>query len=195
VAILAGDGLQAEAFAVVAREPVTDEPSVVSRKLRALRVLADAAGSTGMVGGQAIDLQAAGQAPGHPLTLDGDGLRGMHARKTGALITASAVGGAIMAGADDAVVTRVQRFGSLIGLAFQIVDDVLDVESDTATLGKSAGKDAASAKPSYPSLFGLERSRTMAAECVRDAKTTLSDAGLTDGWLGPIADWIVGRRN
>jgi geranylgeranyl pyrophosphate synthase len=195
IAILAGDGLQAEAFALVAREPVTSEPSIMERKVRALGVLATAAGSIGMVGGQAIDLQAAGQAPGYPLALDGEGLRGMHARKTGALITASAVTGAIMAGGSESDVSHVQRFGALIGLAFQIVDDVLDVESDTATLGKSAGKDAASAKPSYPSLFGLERSKTMAAECVRDAKATLHDAGLADGWLAPIADWIVGRRN
>jgi farnesyl diphosphate synthase len=100
-----------------------------------------------------------------------------------------------MAGADDAVVPQIQRFGNLIGLAFQIVDDILDVESDTATLGKSAGKDAASAKPSYPSLFGLDRSRTMAADCVGEAKTILHDARLEQGWLGPIADWIVGRRN
>jgi geranylgeranyl pyrophosphate synthase len=195
IAILAGDGLQAEAFALVAREPATEEPAIVARKTRACRILADAAGSTGMVGGQALDLQAAGQAPGHALTLDGEGLRGMHARKTGALITASAVGGAVMAGADDALVTRVQRFGNLIGLAFQIVDDILDVESDTVTLGKSAGKDAASAKPSYPSLFGLDRSRTMAAECVREAKSILREARLENSWLGPIADWIVGRRN
>jgi geranylgeranyl diphosphate synthase, type II len=195
IAILAGDGLQAEAFALVVREPATTDASIVERKVRALGVLAGAAGPIGMVGGQALDLQAAGQAPGYPLTLDGEGLRGMHARKTGALITASAVGGAIMAGGSDIDVSHMQRFGTLIGLAFQIVDDVLDVESDTATLGKSAGKDAASAKPSYPSLFGLERSKTMAADCVRDAKAALADAGLADGWLGPIADWIVGRRN
>src|SRR6202023_1950027 len=88
IAILAGDALQAEAFALLAREPVTSDPPIVARKLRVVRVIADAAGSTGMVGGQAIDLQAAGQAVGHELTLDAEGLRGMHARKTGALITA-----------------------------------------------------------------------------------------------------------
>ena len=89
IAILAGDGLQAEAFGLLAREPVTNDPPIIARKLRVVRVIAEAAGSTGMVGGQAIDLQAAGQAPGHELTLDADGLRGMHARKTGAVMSCS----------------------------------------------------------------------------------------------------------
>jgi geranylgeranyl pyrophosphate synthase len=129
------------------------------------------------------------------VTLDADGLRAMHARKTGALITASAVAGAIMAGAGDEELEAVARYGSLIGLAFQIVDDVLDVEGDAATLGKSAGKDAAGAKPSYPALFGVDRSREMARDCVRDAVTVLSAQGIVEGWLAPIAGWIVGRRN
>ena len=107
IAILAGDGLQAEAFGLLAREPATDDPIIVARKLRALGVIARAAGATGMVGGQAIDLQAAGQAAGHALTLDGEGLRGMHARKTGALITASAVSGSVMAGGDDRLVAAI----------------------------------------------------------------------------------------
>ena len=195
IAILAGDALQAEAFALVAREPVTDEPAIVARKLRALGVIANAAGSTGMVGGQAIDLQAAGQAPGHVVTLDAEGLRAMHARKTGALITASAASGAIMAGATDAQLAAVTRYGTLVGLAFQIVDDVLDVEGDAQTLGKSAGKDAARAKPTYPQLFGLERSRQIAADCVTEASAVLAGQGLTEGWLGPIAGWIVERRS
>jgi geranylgeranyl diphosphate synthase type II len=100
IAILAGDGLHAEAFTLLAREPVSSDPAVIARKLRVVRVVGEAAGPAGMVGGQAIDLQAAGQAPGHAVTLDADGLRAMHALKTGALIRASAVSGAIMAGAD-----------------------------------------------------------------------------------------------
>src|SRR5207237_1229323 len=91
IAILAGDGLHAEAFTLLAREPVTDNPALAARKLRVLQVVGEAAGPAGMVGGQAIDLEAAGQVPGHPVTLDTDGLRAMHARKTGALIRASAV--------------------------------------------------------------------------------------------------------
>src|SRR2546427_5611913 len=95
-----------------------------------------------MVGGQAVDLQAAGQAPGHHLVLDAEGLRGMHARKTGALIRASAVSGAIMAGAADDLVAAIDAYATEVGLAFQIVDDILDVEGDSASLGKNAGKDA-----------------------------------------------------
>jgi geranylgeranyl diphosphate synthase type II len=195
IAILAGDALQAEAFALLAREPVSSDPSIVARKLRVVRVMADAAGSTGMVGGQAIDLQAAGQAVGHELTLDADGLRGMHARKTGALITASAESGAIMAGADDQLLGAVRQYAGELGLAFQIIDDVLDVEGSAATLGKSAGKDAAGGKPSYPAIFGIERSRALAEECVAHARAILEDAGLNAGWLFPIAEWVVGRTS
>jgi geranylgeranyl diphosphate synthase type II len=195
IAILAGDALQAEAFGLLAREPATSDPSIIERKLRVVGVIADAAGSTGMVGGQAIDLQAAGQAAGHELTLDADGLRGMHARKTGALITASAESGAIMAGADDQLLTAVRHYAAQLGLAFQIIDDVLDVEGDAATLGKSAGKDAADGKPTYPAIFGIERSRALAAGCVAQARAALESAGLTAGWLWPIAEWVVGRTS
>ena len=195
IAILAGDGLQAEAFGLLAREPATDDPVIVARKLRVLGVIAGAAGATGMVGGQAIDLQAAGQAAGHALTLDAEGLRGMHARKTGALITASAVSGSVMAGGDDRLIAAITEYAAELGLAFQIVDDVLDVEGDAETLGKTAGKDAASAKPSYPALFGIDRSRAMAAECVARAKAALDQVGLSAGWLSPIADWVETRTS
>jgi geranylgeranyl pyrophosphate synthase len=195
IAILAGDGLHAEAFHLLAREPVDGDPDIARRKLRVIGRVGEAAGGTGMVGGQAIDLQAAGQAPGHGLTLDAEGLRAMHARKTGALIRASAVSGAIMAGAADGLVAAVDAFATEVGLAFQIVDDILDVESDPATLGKSTGKDAAAAKPTYPALFGLDRSRALAADCLERAHATLTAAGLTDGWLGPIAEWVVRRKN
>jgi geranylgeranyl pyrophosphate synthase len=195
IAILAGDGLHAEAFTLLAREPATDDPVILARKLRVLRVVGEAAGPMGMVGGQAIDLQAAGQAPGHPVTLDANGLRAMHARKTGALIRGSAVSGAIMAGAGDDIVAAVDAYATEVGLAFQIVDDILDVEGDPAALGKTAGKDAAASKPTYPALFGVERSRQLAAECLDRAHRSLAGAGLTAGWLGGIADWVVKRRN
>lgn len=193
IAILAGDGLQAEAFALLAREPA--DAAFADRKLRVMRVVAEAAGAVGMVGGQAIDLQAAGQAPGHPVDLDANALRGMHARKTGALIRASAVSGAIMANANDAAVDAVDRYAAELGLAFQIVDDILDVEGDAGALGKTAGKDAAASKPTYPSLFGLEQSRTLAADCIARAHAALEEAGLAHGRLGAIADWILHRRN
>jgi geranylgeranyl diphosphate synthase type II len=195
IAILAGDGLHAAAFTLLAREPRDEDPAIVARKLRVIAVVGDAAGPDGMVGGQAIDLQAAGQAPGHPVTLDAEALRAMHARKTGALIRASAVSGAIMAGAADDVVFAIDRYAAEVGLAFQIVDDILDIEGDPTSLGKTAGKDAAAAKPTYPALFGLQRSRDLAAECLARARRGLEEAGLTDGWLGPIADYVVSRKS
>jgi len=195
IAILAGDGLHAEAFALLAREPVSDDPDVIRGKLRVIAIVGEAAGAAGMVGGQAIDLQAAGQAPGHALTLDADGLRAMHALKTGALIRASALSGAIMAGGDAARVAAIEAYAGEVGLAFQIVDDILDVEGDPASLGKTAGKDAASEKPTYPSLFGLDRSRALAAECLRRAHAALEDAGIRQSLLGGIADWVVTRKS
>jgi geranylgeranyl pyrophosphate synthase len=195
VAILAGDGLQAEAFALLAREPATADDAVTRWKLRVVGVIAEAAGATGMVGGQAIDLQAAGQVPGRAATLDADGLRAMHARKTGAIIRASAVSGAIMAGAAEPEIAAIDRFATDIGLAFQIVDDILDVEGSAAELGKTAGKDAAGTKPTYPAIFGLERSRSLATECITRARDTLDAAQLGNGWLAPIADWVVSRRS
>jgi geranylgeranyl pyrophosphate synthase len=195
IAILAGDGLQAEAFALLAREPVTADAAITQRKLLTVGVIAHAAGSVGMVGGQAIDLQAAGQARGHALALDADGLERMHARKTGAIIRAAAVSGAVMAGAGEDAVTAIDRFAAEIGLAFQIVDDILDVEGSAAELGKTSGKDAAGTKPTYPALFGLEKSRTLAANCLARAQDTLRAAALDDGWLMPIAEWVVNRRS
>ena len=195
IAILAGDGLHAEAFTLLAREPASDDPDVLRRKLRVIRTVGEAAGAAGMVGGQAIDLQAAGQAPGHPVTLDAGGLRTMHALKTGALIRASAVSGAIMAGAGETTIAAIDAYASDVGLAFQIVDDLLDVEGDPAALGKTAGKDAASAKPTYPALFGIDRSRVLAAECLQRAHATLRDEGITNSLLGAIAEWVVNRKN
>ena len=204
IAILAGDGLHAEAFSLLAREPVSRDPAVTARKLRVIGVIADAAGPAGMVGGQAIDLQAVrphdrafvkdpgsvDAVPTVPIDIEA-----MHARKTGALIRASAVCGAVMAGGDDDSIAAIDRYATEIGLAFQIVDDILDVEAGSDTLGKTAGKDAAAGKPTYPSLFGLEQSRTLAAECVRRAERALADAGLTESHLPGIAHWIVTRRS
>jgi geranylgeranyl pyrophosphate synthase len=195
IAILAGDALQAEAFALMAREPQSDDLALAARKLQAIATLADAAGANGMVGGQTIDLQAAGQAPGHQLSLDADSLRAMHLRKTGALIRAAATSGAIMAGGDPRTIDAVGRWAASVGLAFQIVDDVLDVEGSAAELGKTAGKDAASAKPTYPALFGLDRSRQMAAKCAEQARAVLAESDLERGWLHQMADWVITRRS
>jgi geranylgeranyl pyrophosphate synthase len=195
MAILAGDALQAQAFALLAREPATGDPAIVTRKVTVLGIIAEAAGATGMVGGQAIDLLGAGQVRGHALDLDADGLRAMHVRKTGALIRASAVAGAVMAGAGEPMIRGIRTWGAEMGLAFQIVDDILDVEGNASELGKTAGKDAAGDKPTYPALFGLERARAMATACRERAHAAIVEADLTDGWLDAMSDWIVSRRN
>src|SRR4051812_33777612 len=195
IAILAGDGLHAEAFTLLAREPLTDDPAMLRRKLRVLRLVGESAGAAGMVGGQTIDLQAAGQVPKHRITLDADGVRRMHALKTGALIRASAISGAVMAGADETTIAAIDTYASEVGLAFQIVDDILDVGGDPAALGKTTGKDAAAAKPTYPALFGLDRSRVLAAECLLRAHAALDGAGIRNSLLGAIADWVVTRKS
>jgi geranylgeranyl diphosphate synthase type II len=196
MAILAGDGLLTEAFALLAREPRDTSPAVAARKLKVIGAIAEAAGPAGMVGGQAIDLACVTPDPsGRRLpALDADGVRGMHARKTGALIRAAAVAGAIMGGGSDRAVAAIDAAAADFGLAFQIVDDVLDVEGASKELGKTAGKDAAAGKPTYPSLYGLERSRHMAADCLARAEATLNEAGLLDSRLLEIGRWIVTRR-
>jgi geranylgeranyl pyrophosphate synthase len=118
----------------------------------------------------------------------------MHMRKTGALIVAAALAGAIMAGAPEPIAQAVGRYGVEIGLAFQIVDDILDVEGASADLGKTAGKDAAAGKVTYPSLYGLDQSRRLAAACVTRALDGLREAGLA-GHLPAIAHWVVGRTH
>ena len=194
-AILAGDGLQAEAFHLIVREPATSDAAVLARKLRVLDVVTRASGPEGMVGGQAIDLQAAGKGGADTTPLDGAALTDMHARKTGALIRASAAAGAIMAGADDATLGQLDAWAAEVGLAFQIVDDILDVEVASDALGKTSGKDAADHKPTFPALFGLERSKAMAAETIARAEAALAAARLRPSHLDAIARWIVERRS
>ena len=202
MAILAGDGLQAEAFALLARLPESEHDcSLQARKLRALAVIAEAAGAVGMVGGQALDLDA-DPSQGHtaragrprPPVMDATSLIDMHSRKTGALIRASVVAGAIMGGAGPAVLSALERYAREIGLAFQIVDDVLDVEGASADLGKTAGKDAAAGKPTYVSIYGLARSKSLAAECLLRAESALEEAGVQGSHLPGLARWVVERR-
>ena len=190
-AILSGDALLTEAFALLAREPQGQGSELDARKLRVVRAIADASGASGMVGGQVLDLAATvpGAAP-----LDPNGLQAMHARKTGALIRGSAIAGAIMAGADEATIQSVDAYGQAIGLAFQIVDDILDVEATSAALGKTSGKDAAAGKPTYPALYGLQESKRLAAACVERALAALDGAGLA-GQLPAIAHWVTARSH
>lgn len=144
-----------------------------------------------------MDLEYTGRitAPHHPLPpLDADTLRDMHARKTGALIRAAATSGAIMAGATPAQVNAIDAFAGEIGLAFQIVDDILDVQGSSVDLGKTAGKDRAMGKVTYPAMHGLDRSREMAADSIARAEHALVSAGLPSGHLMNIARWVVERR-
>jgi geranylgeranyl diphosphate synthase, type II len=195
MAILCGDALLTEAFALLAREPRSapgvDAHALSARKLKAIAAIAGAAGAAGMVGGQALDLLAAtpGAAP-----LDLEALRAMHSRKTGALITGSAVAGSVLAGAPDDCITAIRAYAEHLGLAFQIVDDILDVEGASAQLGKTAGKDAAAGKPTYPALYGLEQSRRLAAESVDRAIASLEPARIA-GQLPAIARWVLSRTH
>ncbi len=189
MAILAGDGLLTEAFALLATEP--RDPALAARKIRAIHIVAAAAGACGMVGGQAVDLLAVGAAS----TFTEQSLQDMHARKTGALIRAAAVAGAIMAGGTDESIGAVEEYGRHLGLAFQIIDDILDVEGDAKGLGKTAGKDAKAGKPTYPSIYGLDASRTLAAERHESALGALETVGLRHSRLADIASWVIKRTN
>jgi len=195
MAILAGDGLLTEAFHLMAREPAGADPDLRARKLRALELVAAAAGAGGMVGGQAIDLASVTPGPsgGAPPVLPAAELEAMHRRKTGALIGASAAAGAAMGGGSDAQIDALGHAGRELGLAFQIVDDILDVEGASADLGKTAGKDAAAGKPTYPGLYGLAQSRRMAAGCLARAEAILRAVELADSHLLAIGRWIVER--
>ena len=193
MAILAGDGLLTEAFAVLSRDAARRDGAHAQRTLRVIETIAVAAGPSGMVGGQAIDL--ASVAATAASALDGNGLKVMHGKKTGALIRAAAVSGAIMGGAPDAAIDAIDRAAAEFGLAFQIVDDLLDVEGTSQEIGKTAGKDAAAGKPTYPALFGIDASRVMANDCLQRAEAALANAGLADSRLLDIGRWIVSRGN
>jgi geranylgeranyl pyrophosphate synthase len=199
LAILAGDGLLTEAFGVLTASPSPASSdgapeADASLRLRAAAVLAAAAGAAGMVGGQAIDLAAAGRVPGASGSLSGAAaLEDMHARKTGALIRAAVTTGAILTGSDEPTIQAADEYARDLGLAFQIIDDVLDVEESSASLGKTAGKDAAAGKPTYPALYGVTESRRLAAECVARATSALERERL-GGRLAEIAAWTLARR-
>jgi len=182
-AMLAGDALQPLAFECLAEMPVAADLIVQS-----VQTLACAVGSTGMVGGQAIDLASVGK------PLSADALQTMHRMKTGALLAASVVLGGIVASASATQRRALDDYAQAIGLAFQVVDDILDVTADTASLGKTAGKDAAAAKPTYVSLLGLEQARTLAERLRATARAALLPFGANAVWLAGMADFIVLRQ-
>src|SRR5687768_15984012 len=197
MAILAGHGLLTEAFGLLARQPRSVDPVASARKQSVVEVIATEAGPIRLVGGQAIDLACVtpGADGGPAPPLDAEALKTMHGKKAGALFRGSAVAGAIMGGGTDEQIAAIDEAAAEFGLAFQIVDDILDVEGASADLGKTAGKDAAAGKPTYPALYGLDRSRAMAAECLERAEATLRQAGLADAMLLGIGRWIVERSN
>ena len=186
-ALLVGDALQSQAFVVLAD---ADIHLIAPARLAAmLRVLAQASGSAGMCGGQAIDLDSVG------LNLTLEQLEQMHQLKTGALLRAAVVLGALAGkdlGADE--LAALDKYSRAIGLAFQVVDDVLDATADSATLGKTAGKDAADNKPTYVSILGLEPSRALAETLRLDAHAALAPFGEKALRLRELADLIVQRK-
>ena len=187
VALLAGDALQAFAF-----ELLTPDCGVIQPATQAMlcRLLARAAGSAGMAGGQAIDLASVGVA------LTEDQLRQMHRLKTGALLQGSVLMGAVCGAVGAGAYQALSDYGAAVGLAFQVVDDILDVVADSATLGKTAGKDAAADKPTYVSLLGLERAQAHAQELLQDAHAALAASGLPDTRaLAALADMVVRRSH
>jgi len=186
MAILAGDALQALAFHVLAQDNQSLNPQ---QRVRMMDTLAYASGSLGMAGGQAIDMLSVGRA------LDVDELENMHTRKTGALIQASILMGGLAADPiDEEVLRHLGGFGRCIGLAFQIRDDILDVESETETLGKPQGSDQDSNKPTYPSLLGLEGAHEKLREVYDKALHYLNGMGPKADFLRQVAEYIVGRK-
>ena len=183
-ALLAGDALQPLAFDWLAQMPV--DPELI---VRATRVLAQAAGSLGMAGGQAIDLESVGK------HLTREQLQRMHELKTGALLSASVMLGGLAAAMNPVQQQSLSAYACAMGLAFQVVDDILDVTVDTAQLGKTAGKDAAANKPTYVTLMGLEKARDFAAALHRDAILAIKPLGESGQLLSDLADFIVLRNH
>ncbi|OZB60286.1 MAG: geranyl transferase [Lysobacterales bacterium 14-68-21] len=182
MAILAGDALQALAFELLAQAPV--DPAIGMAMQRAL---GRACGAEGMAGGQALDLAAVGS------TLSLDELEHMHACKTGALIRASVQLGAMAAGADSGTLDALDHYARAVGLAFQVRDDILDVEGESAVIGKTAGKDAAADKPTFPSILGLDASRTRLAQLTDEALAALGPLDAPHSPLRELALYAAHR--
>jgi farnesyl diphosphate synthase len=186
IALLTGDSLQSLAFQLLAEHRLADDPQA---QLGMIRRLAQAAGSRGMAGGQAVDLDSVGKALSLPE------LEFMHIHKTGALIRAAVMLGAYCgAPLDEDEASNLDHFAKCVGLAFQVVDDVLDAEATTATLGKTAGKDAENNKPTYISLLGARQARELAEELRRDARQSLAIFGTKAERLRQVTDFIIQRN-
>lgn len=187
-AILGGDGLLTMAFTCMADEAMA-RTFGADRALQAAALIAEAAGAGGMVGGQLLDLRADGKTP------EPEEMEEIHRRKTGALIRAAVCAGGLLGGADGAQMKALGRYGEKAGLAFQVVDDILDVEGDAEAMGKSTGSDAAQNKATYPALYGIEASRKMARQAVEEALEALSVFSERGAALAALARFIVLRQH
>jgi geranylgeranyl diphosphate synthase type II len=188
MAILAGDALHTLAFSTLATHQEARDPIAL---VHVIRLLADACGASGMVGGQVDDMYYEGK-PVAEVTPEI--LRHIHARKTGALLTASLTSGAILCDATPAQVSALERYGAQVGVAFQIVDDILDVIGDEATIGKPVGSDEKNDKATYPKLFGLETSKHLACDAAESAVAALTDFDSRAEPLRAFARFIVERE-
>ncbi|MFD2371887.1 polyprenyl synthetase family protein [Brevibacillus sp. GCM10020057] len=187
-AILAGDALLTRAFSLIAESYMgrTDVPAATTVKL--IAELGRRAGARGMVGGQMADIE------GEMKRLELPQLEFIHEHKTGDLLIAALRGGGYLAEASEKQMEMLTRYGYCIGLAFQIQDDILNVEGDAAELGKAVGSDAQRQKATYPSILGLEQSKERLAALIAEAKAALADAGLEHSALGPLADYVRDRK-
>ncbi len=184
-ALLVGDALQTQAFETLCDETLTDK-----QQSRMIKTLSHASGAAGMAGGQAIDLESVG------IKLDIDALQAMHKLKTGALIRASVLMGALSAEQyDETILEHLDRYADCIGLAFQVQDDVLDVITDTETLGKAQGADIALNKPTYPALLGLEKAQQKAVALIEKALTHLDACPFNSEVLAELAQFVVKRSH
>ena len=188
-AMLAGDAMQALAFEVLTPDVASANEVPPALQARLCSMLARAAGHTGMAGGQAIDLASIGR------PLDEHVLRDMHHRKTGALLRASVLMGAACGTVSPSSWDALSTFGDALGLAFQVVDDILDVTQASETLGKTAGKDLSNNKPTYVTVLGLNAARRHADELRDKAQAALAGSGLAATWLSLLADKVVERDN
>ena len=189
VAILAGDALLTRAFHLMAEVPEAWDEARVRRRVRATAILGEACGTTGLIGGQVMDLESEGE------SIDAEALERLHRAKTGALLSACVRGGAILGGASAEALPWLTRYASAIGLAFQVVDDVLDATEDAAHLGKTAGKDEAARKATYVSVHGLDKARALAAALRQEALDAIAPLGPQGEFLGAIARLIVDRQS
>ena len=187
IAILAGDGLLAYAFEYIASQTKNVPPE---RVLRAIAQLGRAVGAAGLVGGQVVDLESEGK-----LDVTADTLHFIHTHKTAALLEACVASGGVLAGLEETDLQRLSRYAQNIGLAFQIVDDILDVTATAEELVKTAGKDLQAQKVTYPSLWGIEESRHQAQTLIATAKEELTPFGETAKPLIALADFITNRKN